>query len=256
MEYEHSSKNASRDAQKGSETMTYKVMVMIPAYNEERTVGDVVKSIKALYPDFSIIVINDGSDDWTIENAKEAGAEVVSLPFHCGGSLAVQTGYWIAALHGFDYVIKIDADGQHRPEEIPKLLNPLIAGEADIAVGSRYLKPNNNNHDSSVRDSGRVFSSTLVSLLRKTDVTDITSGMRAWSQKAIQTLLPVYQEKAFIEDSVFWVVETLLASKKGLKLKEVPIEVFPRKYGESKSFSLSKMLTYPIRLIRILIEEV
>lgn len=234
--------------------MTYSVMIMIPAYNEEKTVGEIVKSAKTLYPNFEIVVIDDGSDDRTVQNAKEAGAEVVCLPFHCGGSVAIQTGYWIAATHDFDYVIKIDADGQHKPEEISKLLNPLIAGETDIAVGSRYLKPNN-NYDSSVKDSGRVLSSTLVSLLQETEVTDVTSGMRAWSQKAIQALLPIYMERGIGEDSVFWVAETILATKKGLRLKEVPIVALPRNHGKSKSFSPRKMLLYPLRLIITLIEE-
>lgn len=234
--------------------MTRKVLVMIPAYNEEKTVGEVVKSTLALYPDFKIVVVDDGSKDRTAERAEEAGADVVSLPFHCGGSTAIQTGYMVAANDGYDYTVKIDADGQHKPEEITKLLNPLINDEADMTMGSRYLTLND-NHSSAVKEGGIVFSSTLVSLFRRMEITDVTSGMRAWNQKAIQTLLPNYMERGFIEDSVFWVVETLLASEKRLRLKEVPIEVLPRKYGNSKSFSLDKMLLYPLRLIITLIQE-
>jgi len=228
---------------------------MIPAYNEEKMVGEVVKSTKALYPDCEVVVIDDGSKDRTVEVAKDAGAKVASLPFHCGGSIAVQTGYLISARFNFDYTVKIDADGQHKHEDIRKLLEPLNTGEADITVGSRYLTSNGNNHDSSLRDGGRVFSSTLVSSLHKVDVTDITCGMRGWNKKAIATLLPIYMERRFIEDSVFWLVETILAKKKGLKLKEVPIEILPRLHGKSKSFSPGKMLRYPIKLITTLIEE-
>jgi len=236
--------------------MTHKVLIMIPAYNEEKTVGEVVKSTKALYPDFEVIVIDDGSADRTVENAKEAGASVVSLPFHCGGGVVIQVGYRISAMHNFDYTVKIDADGQHKPEEIPKLLNPLIQGEADIVAGSRYLTLSNNNHDSFVRDGGRVFSSTVASSLWDgIEVTDITSGMRAWSRKAIQTLLSVYTERKSVEDSVFWLHETFIAAKKNLRQKEVPIEVLPRSHGKSKSFSRVKMLLYPIRLFTTLIEE-
>ncbi|RLI44625.1 glycosyltransferase family 2 protein [Candidatus Bathyarchaeota archaeon] len=234
--------------------MTPKVLVMIPAYNEEKTVGEVVKSTLALFPNFKVIVIDDGSEDATAKNAREAGADVVSLPFHCGGSVVIQTGYQIATNGGYDYAVKIDADGQHKPEEIMKLLEPLINDEADMTAGSRYLRFSK-NHTSAVRDGGIVFSSTLVSSFRKMEITDITSGMRAWSRKAIQTLMPNYMERGLIEDSVFWVVETLLASKKRLRLKEVPIEVLPREYGNSKSFSLDKMLLYPFMLIIPLIQK-
>ncbi|UCG44638.1 MAG: glycosyltransferase family 2 protein [Candidatus Bathyarchaeota archaeon] len=230
-----------------------RVLVTIPAYNEEKTVADVVKSTLELHPEFEIVVIDDGSEDATAQRARNAGADVVSLPFHCGGSVAIQTGYIVAAQQHYDYAVKIDGDGQHKPEEISKLLNPLINGEADLTVGSRYLSVDSEDR-SMVKEGGRVFSSALVSLLRRIDVTDVTSGMRAWSQKSIQTLLPIYLERRYIEDSVFWIVETLLAAKKGLRMKEVPIEVYPRKYGKSKSFSPSAMLVYPLRLIATMFE--
>lgn len=233
-----------------------KVLVMIPAYNEEKTVGDIVKSVTDLYPDFKVVVIDDGSEDSTARIAAEAGADVVSLPFHCGGSIAIQTGYMIAARHGFDYTVKIDADGQHRPKEVSNLLNPLMNGEADITVGSRYVMKYNGNDENTVKAGGRLFSSTLVSMLRKMEITDVTSGMRAWSHKAIDVLTSQYSERKITEDSVFWVAETLLASKLGLRMKEVSINVLPRRHGKSKSFSKGKMLTYPIRLITTLIEEI
>lgn len=233
-----------------------KVLIMIPAYNEEKTVGDVVKSVIDLHPDFEVVVIDDGSDDGTVKNAAEAGAEVVSLPFHCGGSIAIQTGYLIATRDNFDYTVKIDADGQHKPKEISKLLNPLLKGEAAMTVGSRYVVDNDNNDDSAVKTGGRLFSSTLVSLLRKMEITDVTSGMRAWNRKAINALMRQYKERKVVEDSVFWVAETLLASKLGLRMKEVPIEVLPRRYGRSKSFSRYNMLMYPVRLITTLLEEI
>lgn len=235
--------------------MSHKVLIMIPAYNEEETVGEVVKSTRALFSEFDVLVIDDGSDDRTVEKAKETGADIVSLPFHCGGSVVIQIGYCIAAKFGYDYLIKVDGDGQHKPEEIPKLLDPLLRNEVDIAVGSRYLTSENND-DSTVKSGGRFFSSTLVSMLRKIEITDITSGMRAWNRKAIDALLPIYMERKFIEDSVFWVAETLLASKLGLRMKEVSIVVLPRRHGKSKSFSKPKMLMYPLRLILTLLEEV
>jgi glycosyltransferase involved in cell wall biosynthesis len=234
--------------------LSQRVLVMIPAYNEENTVGEVVKSTLALHNGFRVVVIDDGSEDETARKAEEAGADVVSLPFHCGGSVVMQTGYLIAARQGYDYMVKIDADGQHKPEEIPRLLDPLIENKADLTMGSRYLKLNG-EEASMVKEGGRVFSSTLVSMFRKMEITDVTSGMRAWSRKAIEALLLLYEERRFIDDSVFWVVETLLASRNGLRLKEVPIEVLPRKHGRSKSFSTAKMLLYPLRLLTTLVQE-
>lgn len=237
-------------------SLSPRVLVMIPACNEEKTVGDVVRSVRNLYPDFKVVVIDDGSEDETAKKAAEAGAEVVSLPFRCGGSIAIQTGYLIAIRDNCDFTVKIDADGQHRPEEVSKLLGPLLNGKADIIVGSRHRTQENNHNDSTVKTGGRFFSSTIVSMLGKIEVTDVTSGMRAWNLKAINALMHQYSERKFVEDSVFWVAETLLASKLGLRMKEVSIEVLPRRYGRSKSFSRYNMLMYPIRFITTLIEEV
>lgn len=237
-------------------SLSPKTLVTIPAYNEEKTVRDVVKSVMDLYPAFKVLVIDDGSSDKTVKNAKKAGADVVSFPFHCGGSFAILAGYQIAAKHSFDYTVKIDADGQHKPEEISKLLVPLSKGETDITVGSRYRKRENNSDYSTVKAGGRLFSSIVVSTLGKIEVTDVTSGMRAWNRKAIDKLMRHYAEKRFVEDSVFWVAETLLASRLGLRMKEVPIEVLPRTFGRSKSFSRYNMLMYPIRFITTLIEEI
>jgi hypothetical protein len=79
--------------------------------------------------------------------------------------------------------------------------------------------------------------------------------MRGWDKKAIRTLLPIYMERKIIEDSVFWIVETIIASRAGLRMKEVPIEVLPRQYGKSKSFSRRKMLAYPVKLLTTLLQE-
>lgn len=233
--------------------MNSRVLVIIPAYNEERTIGEVVKSTKSLYPEWDVLVIDDGSDDATAKNAIEAGADAVSLPFHCGGSAVMYASYLTATTLKYDYLVKIDADGQHKPENIVKLLDPLIKNEADITVGSRYLVVK--GHDSTVKEGGRLLSSLLVSLLCHTEVTDVTSGMRAWNQKAVSALLPIYMERGFIEGSVLWVVETLLMSKKRLRLKEVSIEMIPRSSGKSKSFALDKMLFYPFRLIMTLLKN-
>ena len=232
-----------------------RVLVFSPAYNEEKTVGEVVKGVLKRYPDFDMVVIDDGSMDKTRIEAEAAGARVISLPFHTGGTTAVITAYLIATSQDYDFLVKIDADGQHKVEDISRILEPILNGEADISVGSRYLM-DNNEKDSSVKIAGRVFSSYILNkLLENILVTDTTSGFRAWNRKALKVLLDEYlNNRRLPNDSVLWLVETIISNRKGLKIKEVPIKVLPRRYGKSKSFSLPKMILYPIRLLQILME--
>jgi glycosyltransferase involved in cell wall biosynthesis len=230
---------------------------MIPAYDEEKTIGEVAEGTRKLYPNFDILVINDGSKDRTEAEAKKAGANVVTLPFHAGGTSAVLTGYLAALRSGYDYLVKIDGDGQHKPEDVKRLLQTMIANEADICVGSRYLaKTTKTEEDSIVKIGGRAFSSTIVSnIVRNAEVTDTTSGIRAWNRRALHALARTYlNERSLPDDSVLWLVETITASKKGLRIKEIPIEVLPRMHGKSKSYCLMKMVRYPVRLIKLLIE--
>lgn len=230
---------------------------MIPVYNEEKTVGGVVKRVGKLSPNFDILVINDGSEDKTGVEAKRAGADVITLPFHTGGVAAVLTGYLVALRHGYDCLVKIDGDGQHKPEDVIRVLRPVAADEADICVGSRYLaKTADEGDDSIVKLSGRVFSSTVVSNnVKNVKVTDTTSGLRAWNRRALHALTRTYlNERRFPDDSVLWLVETITACRKRLKIKEIPIKVLPRIYGKSKSYSFMKMLKYPLRLVALLME--
>ena len=117
-----------------------KIIAIIPAYNEQEAIGKVVYDVKKHIPEADILVINDGSADLTEQRAKEAGALVISLPYNLGIGGAVQTGYKYAKDFGYDIAIRFDGDGQHPPADAYKLLEPIERGQADMVIGSRYIK--------------------------------------------------------------------------------------------------------------------
>lgn len=116
-----------------------KTAVIVPAYNEEHHIAGVVSRVKEVFPSSDIVVIDDGSTDGTAHLSRMLGAHVISLPFNLGYGAALQTGFKYAHLKGYDFVVLIDADGQHDPYCIPRLLDILKDGSADFVVGSRFL---------------------------------------------------------------------------------------------------------------------
>ncbi|TPW17975.1 MAG: family 2 glycosyl transferase, partial [bacterium] len=116
-----------------------RILVIIPAHNEEANIGPVVGQIRAVLPAADLVVVDDGSRDETAKRAREAGAQVLSLPNNLGYGAAIQTGFRYAIRHGYDIGIQMDSDGQHAPESVPALLAPVLRGEIDVALGSRFL---------------------------------------------------------------------------------------------------------------------
>lgn len=117
----------------------YKLLVMIPAYNEAKNISGVIKSVKEYVPEADILVINDGSRDATVAVARASGAHVVSHPFNLGYGVACQTGFKYAYFKNYDYVIQMDGDGQHEPACIPDLLAAIQEEDVDVVYGSRWL---------------------------------------------------------------------------------------------------------------------
>ena len=116
-----------------------KILSVIPAYNEEKNIAGVIGEIKRHLQDADIMVINDGSEDKTKKCARSAGAKIIDLPYNMGYGAALQTGFKYALRNNYKYVVQIDGDGQHEPADIPRLLQPLYSGEADVVIGSRFL---------------------------------------------------------------------------------------------------------------------
>jgi len=202
-------------------------IAIVPALNEQDSIASVIREIRAADPDFEIVVIDDGSVDRTAEVAAGAGVTVVSMPFNVGIGGAVQTGLQYAHAHGFDIAVQVDADGQHDPREIAKLLEPLLADEADIVVGSRFAGERTYRAPLRRRVGIRVFA-TLVSLIVGQELTDTSSSFRAFRRRAIAYFAKDYPH-GFLET----VEATVIAVRCGLRVKEVPVVMRERETGHS-----------------------
>jgi glycosyltransferase involved in cell wall biosynthesis len=201
-------------------------IALVPAHNEEHSVAGVVEEIKGFDPDFDVLVIDDGSTDRTAELAESSGARVVRLPYNLGIGGAVQTGLQYARDHDFDVAVQVDGDAQHEPAEIPKILAPIIDGEADLVVGSRFL--GEGEYEPPVtRLLGIRLLARVVSVLIRQRVTDTTSGFRASNRRAISLFASDYpHDYPEVEAMV-------LVFRHRLKLVEVPVHMRLRGAGES-----------------------
>jgi glycosyltransferase involved in cell wall biosynthesis len=203
------------------------ILVVIPAFNEAENVGAVVSRV----PDrvcglaTTVLVVDDGSGDGTVDAAEAAGAVVARHLRNRGGGAALRTGYTLAMEAGAALVVTLDADGQHLPEEMPRLVRPIVAGRADAVNGSRTLGSADPNTFS--RELGlRMFNRVLTTVTR-TEITDCSSGYRAIKSDSLAKL-DLRQEQ-------FHASEFLIeAVKRGLRLEEVPITVARRMHGETK----------------------
>jgi len=208
-----------------------KILVVIPAYNEEASLGGVLDEVKHYLPGTDILVVNDGSSDSTSSVARMKGAQVLDLPYNLGIGGAVQTGCLYAYEQGYGFVVRIDGDGQHHPMEIPKLLNPLLGGEADIVIGSRFLS-GDGYQSSFMRRLGIRFFSMVIRLISGGLIKDPTSGFNGMNRKGIELF-------AFKYSSDYPEVEALIiARKRGLKIKEVPVVMRERARGKSSIGSI------------------
>lgn len=191
------------------------IAVLVPAYNEAKMIGSVLLSLKQ-YP-LTILVVDDGSTDSTSEIARAAGIEVLRLDMNQGKGAALNHGLSHLKRLNPDIVVLIDADGQHLPQELPALLQPIVAGEADIVVGSRYL--NNTSNTPVHRQVGHKLINTATSLPTGISISDSQSGYRALSRKAMNLMR--FSSKGFSVESEM----QFLAKEHGLKMVEVPITI-------------------------------
>jgi hypothetical protein len=223
-----------------------KALVIIPAYNESDNIKAVIDNLKAVNHEIDYIVVNDCSKDATKEILFKENANYLNLPVNLGIGGAVQAGYVYAMENGYDIAIQMDGDGQHNPEYIEKIMEPIIKGEVDSVIGSRFIDKEG-FQSSALRRFGINFLSGLISMTCGVKVLDVTSGFRAVNRKCIELFAREYAQDYPEPEAI------VVSSMKGISIKEVPVVMSERVGGQS-SISGFKSVYYMVKVsIAILI---
>jgi len=203
-----------------------KLLILIPAYNEEGAVGGVIGEVRAAMGETPVLVVDDCSADATVQVARNAGARVLPLPHHLGLGGCVQAGYRLAFELGYDYVIRVDGDGQHDPRDIPKILEALEREGCEMVIGSRFAG-GAGQHSGLLRAAGIVFFRAVLRPFLGRPVSDPTSGFVGVNR----TALAVFSHSFPLE---YPEIEALVVlQRKRFRFVEVPCRMRPRRTGRS-----------------------
>lgn len=203
-----------------------KVLVIIPAYNEEKSIERVVQNLKNSYPDADYLIVNDCSTDHTAEICQREGFSFLSLPINLGIGGGVQSGYLYAAEGQYDIAVQMDGDGQHDPAYLKNIIDPVINGEADMVIGSRFIT-NEGFQTSGLRRLGITVLKWTIQLFSRVKVTDATSGFRACSKEMIHFFARNYAQDYPEPEAI------VAAALNGYTVKEVPVVMVERSEGVS-----------------------
>ena len=203
-----------------------RVLVIMPAWNEELVVAQTVRELRAFDSSLDLLVVDDGSSDRTAEFAEGAGAVVCRLPYNLGVGGAMRTGYRYALRHGYHAAVQFDADGQHDPAYLPILLDGLA--EADLVIGARFAGEGDYVARGPRRWAMRLLARVLSSVAR-TDLTDVTSGFRATNVKAMGVFAEHYPAE-YLGDTVESLV---IAARMGCRVRQVPVGMRVRAGGNA-----------------------
>lgn len=201
------------------------VLIVMPAFNEQEAVGDVIREVHQKLPGIAVLVVDDGSQDHTTAVARAAGARVARLPFNLGVGGAMRTGFRFALENGYSTVIQVDSDGQHDPAGVPALLAALAEGN-DIVMGARFAGEGDYRVRGPRAWAMKVLSAVL-SRTAKTRLTDTTSGFRASGPRAVALFADHYPAE-YLGDTIEALV---IAARAGLRVAQVPVAMRPRAGG-------------------------
>lgn len=202
-----------------------RALVIMPAWNEAESVGATVREVLAQPASYDVLVVNDGSTDATAAAAAAAGAQVLELPFNIGVGGAMRAGFKYAQRHGYDAVIQVDADGQHDPKDIHRVLDGLA--HADISIGARFADKGN-YVVRGPRKWAMVFLARVISAMAGKKLTDVTSGFKAANSRGISQFIDHYPAE-YLGDTIDSLV---VAIKSGCVVAQVPVEMRPRQGGQ------------------------
>lgn len=222
-----------------------KTLVIVPAFNEAQNITQVVQDLKKHIPEAEIVVVNDCSTDKTKEVLKRENYNYIDLPINLGIGGGVQTGYCYALERGYDIAVQFDGDGQHDARYLKELIAPIKDGQADVVVGSRFIKKEG-FQSSAMRRLGINFLSGLIDLLCGVKVRDVTSGMRAVNRRMIEQFAADYAQDYPEPEAI------LAAGLAGAKIMEVPVQMRERQGGVS-SINPVRSVYYMIKVSLALI---
>lgn len=217
-----------------------KTLVIIPAYNEEASILRVIEQLKKDYAEADYLVVNDCSKDQTEALLRHNGLEYVTLPINMGIGGAVQTGYQYARDNHYDIAVQIDGDGQHDTAYLKDIIEPLLQGNADVVIGSRFIKKEG-FQSSGIRRMGIRFLSGLIRFCTGIRVYDVTSGFRAVNRKMIEVFATDYPQDYPEPEAI------VMAAKEGMRIREIPVIMKEREGGIS-SISPAKSIYYMVKV--------
>jgi glycosyltransferase involved in cell wall biosynthesis len=220
-----------------------RVLIIVPAFNEEGSIQKVIGGVREHFPQADIIVVNDGSTDCTSERARAGMATVLDLPFNLGIGGAMQAGYRYAYEKGYDMAIQVDGDGQHDPAEISKLLDALETEKVDMVIGSRFIGNSNSEYKPALmRKFGISILSRVISSIVGQKISDPTSGFRVANRRTIELFAFNYPQD-YPEPEVL-----VLLHRCDLKMKEIPVAMSGRASGES-SITKFRSIYYMVKVL-------